>query len=544
MDGTSGFQRRDLICIALVMLFGLAVKGWLFVRTEVLARDGVGYVRYAARLGQEPWAAVLRSEQQHPLYPVSILGVHHLLTSLGAVASESGIGWQSAAQVANLLAGLLLIGPMYLLARWFFDSRVAFWSALTFQVLPVPAQVTSDALSEGVFLLAAALALLFLAAGLERRSPGWFLAAGFASGCAYLTRPEAVVIVLLGLLSLVIMQAAPTWRMAWVRAGVCGSMLLFAAGIVALPYWMTIGGLSNKPSSLEFFKPIQDLLTFEPVAPSPSGSLLLASRFTDGVDGRRLGDVGPLYAAGEVLDEVCKAFNYSVWIPVVLGLPWYGRRLLRSPGLLLLALTVVTQLLILWLLAYRVRYVSERHALLVVLCGCVFGMATLFHWAKRLPIWWQASPFPRWFTFLNRFMEPRRLGSGMEIAFVLAIVVGLTQTLKVPHQHRIGHKLAGLWLGQQLRPEDKLVDPYGWAVFYAGRFLPPPDGSPSPALASKGRRFIVVEPADPDLHRQRLVAEELARIAPAEVVFTWPEERQPELLVYAGVKRRAERQPP
>lgn len=538
MDGSPRFDRRDVLCIALLILLGLAVKGWLFIRMEILARDGVGYIRFAARLDQEPWSVVLRSEQQHPLYPITVNLTHRLLAGPGLI-SDSAVDWQSAAQAASLICGLLLVVPMFLLARFFYESRVAFWATLTFQVLPVPAQITCDTLSEALFLLTSVTALLAAVVGLERRHPGAFLAAGICGGLAYLTRPEAVVVLILAGLLVLTLQLRPAWRMPWSKALACWSGLA-AAVLVVLPYWLTIGGLSNKPSSLEFFKPIQDSLTWH--QPNTDGnSCLLASRFTDGVDGRRFDQVGPFYALYEVLDEIAKAFNYCVWLPVVLGLPWYGRRLIRSPGLLLLALTILTQLLILWLLAYRVRYISERHTLLLVLCGCVFSMATLFLWAESLPRWWQAGPLSRGLARLNRLLEPIRLRKAMEAAFVLAIAAGLTQTLKIPHQHRVGHKLAGLWLQQNMQPGDKLIDPYGWAAFYAGQFLPRGDHDASGEPAPTRRRFVIVDPADQDLHRRRTLDEELARIAPAKVVFAWPEEHDPQLLIHVGSRRKEPR---
>lgn len=542
MQGTPRPFRRDLLCIVLVLLVGLAVKSWLFLRTEVLARDGVGYIRFAASLHQEPWPNVLRSEQQHPLYPIAVAVTHELFLAANIV-TDSPIGWQSSAQAVSLICGLLLAVPMFFLARRLFGSRVAFWATLTFQVLPVPAQITTDTLSEGLFLLASASALLAAVIGLERRYTWAFAITGIFGGLAYLTRPEGAILIALAALMVLWLQISPTQRMPWRKALACWGGLSVAI-LVALPYWLTIGGLSNKPASREFFKPLQESLTQHVSASPRGGSLLLASRFTDGVDGRRLDDVGPLYALGEVLDEVCKAFNYAVWIPVVLGLPWYARRFASSPGVLLLTLLIVVQFLVLWLLAYRVRYVSERHTLLIVLVGCILSMATLFHWAEQLPTWWRALPFTSRFTWVDRFLEPNRLRIGMEAAFVVAVALGLTQTLKIPHQHRVGHKLAGLWLQQHMQPCDKLVDPYGWASFYAGRFVPPSQSQIRSDSTKKPRRFVVVDPADQDLHRRRLIDEELAGLKPSEPVFAWPGTDAVHLIIYAGVKQQRNRSQP
>ena len=54
----------------LVLLFVLVVplRGWLLYNTEVMARDSVGYIRYALRFEEQSWGEVLRSFDQHPGY--------------------------------------------------------------------------------------------------------------------------------------------------------------------------------------------------------------------------------------------------------------------------------------------------------------------------------------------------------------------------------------------------------------------------------------------------------------------------------------------
>ena len=60
-----------------------------------------------------------------------------------------------ATQVASSVAGVLLVIPMYLLGRMLFGRFAGFAGAALFQLLPVPAHVTADGLTEALYLLCA-----------------------------------------------------------------------------------------------------------------------------------------------------------------------------------------------------------------------------------------------------------------------------------------------------------------------------------------------------------------------------------------------------
>ena len=65
--------------------------------------------------------------------------------------------------------------------------------------------------------------------------------------------------------------------------------------------------------------------------------------------------------------------------------------------------------------------------------------------------------------------------------WVLVLVgICIPSLLKPLHQNRIGFKEAGEFLAAELRPEDRLSDPYEWSQYYAGRTLySPPSSDPS-----------------------------------------------------------------
>src|SRR5207248_230773 len=78
--------------------------------------------------------------------------------------------------------------------RMLFGRNVAFAAALLFQVLPVPARITSDGLSEGLYLLTVAGALVLGVRAVRRPGVGGFLVCGLATGLGYLVRPEGLMV--------------------------------------------------------------------------------------------------------------------------------------------------------------------------------------------------------------------------------------------------------------------------------------------------------------------------------------------------------------
>ncbi len=66
---------QDLCKILLLLVLATIVRVWHISHTEVTARDGVGFIRYAWDLEHFSWKEVLRSNPHPPLYPLTILAV-------------------------------------------------------------------------------------------------------------------------------------------------------------------------------------------------------------------------------------------------------------------------------------------------------------------------------------------------------------------------------------------------------------------------------------------------------------------------------------
>lgn len=424
--------------LAVLVAVAVGVHAWLVSQTAVPARDGVVFARYACRLDAsfasqtETPLDVVRSAEHPPGYPLAVSAVAKL------TGQTSPDGYLRAAQMANALAGVLLVVPCHFIGRQLFGRNVGFAATLLFQVLPVPAHVTSDALSEGLFLLLASTSVACGVRAVKSHLLVWFVACGLAAGASYLVRPEGLMTALAPVL--VVLWGVVRGRVK-VVPGVL-RVLVLAAGVAVFagPYMVAIGRLTNKPTGVQLQSP---------VAAVHGGPLFAAWAGPN--------ESRAAFAAKAVPTEVLKATHYGVGVLAVVGVGVLWRRFARDPGWWVTALTFACCLGLLVFLAVRRGYISERHAMLLTLLACQFAAAVL----------------PAWAGLIARVIPPvGRIGPRVTAAVLLALMVvsALPFALK-PESRSRGevHKQAGLWLAEHADPADAIVDPYTLAEWYAGR---------------------------------------------------------------------------
>ena len=237
---------HELALLAVLFLLAASSRAWLIGHTEVAARDSVGFIRYALELERYPWKEVLERSLQHPGYPMVLLVVSWPVRYF--LGGTNAVSMQLSAQLASAVAGVLLIIPMYYLGRDLFGRRAGFWGTALFQCLPVSARVMSDALSEATFLLFMATALLLAVRALRSQSAARFAWCGLFGGLAYLTRPEGALIVVATGLVLIAMQFVSSGQRSWLRVFACATALVVTAAVIASPYVLVTGRLTNKPT--------------------------------------------------------------------------------------------------------------------------------------------------------------------------------------------------------------------------------------------------------------------------------------------------------
>lgn len=208
-------------------MLALLVAGALVLRIGWILRHGPGEITWDgaeyARIAQNVLAGAgyvgMRGHEMFvfpPLYPLTIAALLPFTHSA-----------ELAGTLVSLIAGVLLVVPLYALAADLYGPRAGIAAGALAAALPFTVQLSTVVLSDALFLTLAAggLALLVRAA----RDRGWTeaLGCGACFGAAYLTRPEGA---LLEAVAIVAVLAAAVLGRDGLRRGAA------SAAAVALPF--------------------------------------------------------------------------------------------------------------------------------------------------------------------------------------------------------------------------------------------------------------------------------------------------------------------
>jgi hypothetical protein len=451
-------RRRALLAI---VLLAAALHAIGIARTRLPAQDGLKFLRIAREFHHQPWADVVRGSDQHPLYPALIALAEPVVRRwLGAGPTA----WRVAAQLVAACAATATIIPLFGLIRALFDDRVAVVGALAYVLLPFPAAVGRDTLSDSVALLAFVVALRL--GELALRRDGWAAAAGcgLAAGIGYLARPEALVApaaVLLtaalrgkrmpasaarcvpGLAALAVVFLAMVGAYALVKGQASEKLALRIGAAVGAarparvrnaPQWLPRG----LDDSRWDFSPKEASEDVPHVKPRPILGRL-AQQWAEG-----LGWVFALFAVWGVARD--RFIRRSIGRDADV-LARVGRRLIAVYLALFCAVLVRH--------AWKMGYLSGRHTLTLVIVSVPWAAAGTTICACRLAAVLGWGP---------------RLARGVGIATLLvAVAAGVAFQLKPSHPTRWGHWAAGRWLAGHAGPSDAVLDTRGWAAFECGR---------------------------------------------------------------------------
>jgi hypothetical protein len=469
----SATKLLDLRNLAVLAALVLCVRGWQLTHTEVASRDSISYVRIAWQLEQGAWRRVMPSAPQHPGYPLAVLALSQTVRHF--LPDDPPRAWQISGQLVSALASLLLIVPMYFMGRELFERRIAFWSCLLFQCLPTSGKIMGDALSDTLFLLFACTALWMACLALRLRSWPLFALTGLAGGLAYLTRPEGALIVAAAGLVLAAMQLRSAWRQSWLGVLRQGTALTLAALAVMTPYMLVIGGLTvkNTPNlMMNQQRPDADWENrIRPKLPAKderhsaakSGSSLLAVWWIPSDGSLEQPSSRHLWALKAFCLEMGKGFFYVLWMPALLGLWWRRERFGVVPGVWVGLLVCTSLSALLYRMADKMGYLSDRHFLLLLLCGIYWSVAGTLLLGEKLA----AGAARLWPNVAERrWMQGRTWSLALLLLLALA---PLPRTLDRLHAERAGFRSLGRWLSQHTQAGDYIEDPYCWAYYYAGR---------------------------------------------------------------------------
>jgi hypothetical protein len=472
-----GASERDWLLLGLLVLLVVPLRVWLIYNTEVTARDSIGYIRYALAFEQKPWQKVWREQDQHPGYPLALWAVSVPVRAWAGHTDAAVM--QLSAQLVSALASLLLLYPMYHLGRLLLGRPAGFWGSLLFQCWPISGRHLSDGISETLFLLLVASALLQAVRAVEGHRVWRFALCGLFCGLAYLTRPEGALLLPIVGIVLLCQQRSPAWRCSWRRCFAGGATMALVALSVGSVYVQATGRITNKLSALEMIDKARHFFTEPgPGAPAPrlaalGPASLIAAHFPPVVDlSERISR-----SSVALFEELNQGFHYiGIWV-AIFGLAWTFNVLRRRPGFWVLFLYGLIHALILLALAMVVFYVSDRHTMVLLLLGSYLVAVGLLVSPACLP--WVRPEGDEKISLLRSAM-----------AWTLIVSLGvlgccLAKTTQRLHANRAPNRQAGLWLASKLSRGDVIVDDHNWSHFYSGLLfkegkeeLPPPGSIP------------------------------------------------------------------
>jgi hypothetical protein len=254
---------------------------------------------------------------------------------------------------------------------------------------------------------------------------------------------------------------------------------------------------------------------------------LLAIYTPSGLKNRRL------WGLQAIATEVTKDLQYASVLPLLLGLWWFRDRLRTVRGTWVLLVFCGLHSFILWRLGVMVGYVSDRHVLVLVLCGIFLvagGVFVLAELVTRFVPRLRGGATPA-------FQPTAERSSRLAVVLLVALMgLGLQEALKPLHGNRAGHRQAGLWLAEHTRLADPVVDPFCWAHYYAGRVFWEGLTPPAPP-GYVPTQYVVLERSPTSEHSRLPTIHQAEALAThGRVVYHWPIEKteaEAKILIYA-----------
>jgi hypothetical protein len=447
--------RRFLLAVILLAAVLHAIS---IARSLLPAQDGLKIIRVARQFQKDTWPDVVRDTDLHPLYPALVAAVEPVVAALAGPGPDA---WRIAAQTVAAFASITLLIPLYGLSRSLFGPSIAGLTVLIHVLLPVPAEVGHDTLSDSLGLLSTLLSLRWGSVAL--RTGNWrpALGAGLAGGIGYLARPEAILAPLaIGLAWVVSMAPGLRFRRA-VASPVLPAMGLSVLVLVG-GYALVKGQVSEKlalrhgaslGSHQIMIRSVPQLL--------PKGLDDPRWDFSPKEDTDRTPIGRPLKALKWIVlewwDELCWGFAVmTVWglarQRFILGL--LGDRDPDDCGRAeRLVIGLYAGLVVLVLLRHGISlgYLSGRHTLALVAISTPWAAAGTFVCLRGLSVKLPWSPHVAWAVGV--------------VGAVLVVGTLILYQLRPSHPSRWGHWAAGRWLAQHTRPTDVVLDTRGWARF-------------------------------------------------------------------------------
>lgn len=457
-------MKTHLARVLLLMACVSGLLGWMAGRSAILFADGLRYIDQAKRLDQSPSIDSLLRSIDHPAYPLAIAGMHRVI---GGVGPES---WQLAAQAASVVAGVLLVLPLYLIAVEMFGGASAWLAVILSFLVPMTGQVMADTLSESLFLLFWSWGVWSGIRFLREGKFAWLPTTASLAALAYWVRPEGLLLPAAMVATLAVAPILRSTRMHWPRWWAAVAFLVIGPACLIAPIVAMKGGISTKPAV---------------------GRLLGTTAKSAATAVERQRPLDPDQTATETAVLAVRAMAVSVRDAVtvpLLPLALLGLILSWPPGerarpWIFLGIIMVAWPLALIRLHATSGYCTPRHTMILaypLIASAAFAIKTMLE-KVAIP--------GRWLG-----LDDVRYTAGPAVTAMVLVALALTYRAQItaPINARFaGYRGAAEYLAANVPEGEKVVDVTGWSLFYGDR----PGYTFANLVAAKGdpsvRRMVV-----------------------------------------------------
>lgn len=434
---------RHAARVGLLMLGTILLLCWTLRHTEASFADGLRYIRQAQRLDRGAWRDGLVGSIDHPLHPLG------LVMARGIVGGEGPASWQRAGVALACGCIVLLVIPLYLLARDTFGDETAWLGCVLFLGHPQIGSITANVLSESTFLLFWTWGLWTAVRYLREGRFAWLPPTIGFGVLAYLARPEGILLPLAMVASLLLLPLHRSTRIHWPRWRHAVGFLVGGSLVTVGPYMAIKGGPGTKPA-------IARVLGLAPESPP------------DALERERPlpADQSPIETyllATERMIKVIRGFVSTPLLPLaVLGLALLPPGPERARMRLFLSVLLLASAVGLVRLHATGGYCTVRH-------GMIPGMLLILAAAHGLARLMARASIPgNWLRLGQERLTP---GPAIWATLVAGLVAGphiRDARLSFPDPFQV-YRDAGAWLAANTRDGDQVLDMTDWTLFFSGR---------------------------------------------------------------------------
>lgn len=172
---------KKTLPLGVIFAFGIIVRIILFWQDKVIAADGISYVSISRSIfNGDGFAAAVHYP---PIYPI-LIGLFSSFTAYDEVAGK----------VVSTVMGSLVVIPLYLLGKELFSKKVGYIASILAALSPTLVSISGIVLSQSTYITLLVTALYFFWKCFQSNSYKLAIVSGFLFGTAYLTRPEAIIV--------------------------------------------------------------------------------------------------------------------------------------------------------------------------------------------------------------------------------------------------------------------------------------------------------------------------------------------------------------